>query len=73
MSLVRPIPVLAVAAALLGCTAVSSESQTELPPTGFEEGEPFPTLALPTLEEGEPRSLAEFRGHKVVLHVFASW
>lgn len=36
-------------------------------------GQPFPTLTLPALEDGRPRSLAEFRGRKVILHVFASW
>ena len=35
-------------------------------------GEPFPDLALPDLD-GAPRSLAELRGQKVMLHVFASW
>jgi hypothetical protein len=35
-------------------------------------GEPFPDLALPDLN-GAPRSLAELRGQKVMLHVFASW
>jgi len=44
-----------------------------LPPTGFEVGEPFPTLALPALEDGRPRSVADFRGEKLILHVFASW
>ena len=40
---------------------------------GFAVGEPFPTIALPALEDGRPRSIADFRGKKVVLHVFASW
>ena len=35
-------------------------------------GEPFPEIVLPTLD-GEMRSIADFRGKKVVLHVFASW
>ena len=35
-------------------------------------GEPFPDLALPTLE-GSTRSISDFRGQKVILHVFASW
>ncbi len=36
-------------------------------------GEAFPDLVLPSLEDGRPVSLAEFRGKKVILHVFASW
>lgn len=60
----------------LGGLAVSAEAadaQANLPPTGFEVGEPFPALALPSLADGEPMSLADFRGHKTIVHVFASW
>jgi hypothetical protein len=39
----------------------------------FAEGQPFPDLLLPALEDGRPTSLADFRGQKIVLHVFASW
>ena len=35
-------------------------------------GEPFPDLVLPTLE-GSMKSISDFRGQKVILHVFASW
>ena len=38
----------------------------------IKEGQPFPDLTLPTLD-GEPLSIAAYRGRKVVLHVFASW
>ena len=40
---------------------------------GITVGEPFPLLRLPSAEDGEPVSIARFRGEKVVLHVFASW
>lgn len=33
---------------------------------------PFPELNLPMLD-GETRALADYRGRRVVLHVFASW
>lgn len=36
-------------------------------------GEPFPDIVLPALEDGAPRSILDYRGRKVVLHVFASW
>jgi hypothetical protein len=36
-------------------------------------GEAFPNLVLPSIEDGSPRSIADFRGQKLVLHVFASW
>lgn len=39
----------------------------------FEVGRPFPELTLPSLEDGRPRSISEFRGRKLILHIFASW
>ncbi len=41
--------------------------------TGFRVGQVFPDIVLPSLEDGRPRSMSEFRGQKVILHVFASW
>ncbi len=39
----------------------------------FEVGRPVPALTLPSITDGKPMSLAEFRGQKVMLHVWASW
>lgn len=39
----------------------------------IEVGRPFPNIALPRLEDGSPASIAQFRGKKTLLHVFASW
>ena len=39
----------------------------------IEQGLPFPSIVLPALDGGRPASLADFRGEKVVLHIFASW
>jgi hypothetical protein len=39
----------------------------------FQEGQPFPVLVLPSLGDGDATSIAEFRGRKIALHVFASW
>jgi len=36
-------------------------------------GEPFPALVLPSLVDGSPLSIEQFRGRKVLLHQFASW
>jgi hypothetical protein len=44
-----------------------------LPPLDFEEGQPFPDIVLPSADGGRPMSVSDFRGEKVVLHVFASW
>ncbi len=38
----------------------------------IEVGEPFPDLALRTLD-GEVSRVSNYRGTKLVLHVFASW
>jgi len=39
----------------------------------LQVGKPFPNLRLPSLKDGSPMSIQDFRGQKVVLHVFASW
>ncbi len=39
----------------------------------FKVGQPFPNLRLPSLKDGNPASLSDFRGQKVILHIFASW
>jgi len=39
----------------------------------LEVGKPFPDLLLPSLDGGAPASVADFRGQKLVLHLWASW
>ena len=39
----------------------------------LKEGQAFPALVLPSLDGGEALSIADFRGRKIALHVFASW
>lgn len=36
-------------------------------------GQPFPLVQLPELTTGKLKGLADWRGRRVVLHVFASW
>lgn len=36
-------------------------------------GKPFPPLVLPSLEDGKPASVSDFRGQKLILHIWASW
>ena len=52
-----------------GLIAAPARAQQNLQP---QEGEVFPELQLPTLD-GEPGSLAAYRGKKVLLMQFASW
>ncbi len=60
--------------ALLGALLLSAPAgaQLSLPPS-IAAGQPFPDVLLPALADGAPASIADFRGGKVVLHVFASW
>ena len=39
----------------------------------LEVGQPFPSHPLPSLEDGRASSIAQFRGQKLVLHIWASW
>jgi len=39
----------------------------------FVVGKPAPEFALPRLKDGKPMSLAQLRGKKTLLLVFASW
>jgi hypothetical protein len=43
------------------------------PADKFEVGQAFPDIVLPSLSDGHPSSLSQFRGKKVLLHIFASW
>ncbi len=53
--------------------ALGSATITAAEPPRFEVGSRFPQIVLPALADGRPMSLADFRGRKVILHVFASW
>lgn len=39
----------------------------------FKVGEPFPNILLPSLDDGTAQSIENFRGQKLMLHIFASW
>ena len=65
------------AATLLPLVAITvpseARAQSSMPSHPFEVGTPFPTVSLPSLEDGRPAAIADFRGQKVILHIFASW
>lgn len=61
------------AAAMAAALATPHTARAQMPDHPFQPGTPFPTLSLPSLEDGRPASIADFRGRKVILHVFASW
>ncbi len=69
-------PAVGLAAALAGPVGLAAPSPAAAPEpltTGLEVGQLFPAIALPSLKDGRPVSIADFRGKKVVLQVFASW
>jgi hypothetical protein len=69
-----PAPALMVfAAALLACGGDRPLEALEDPVLKVEVGRPVPDLVLPSIADGRPTSLSQFRGRKIVLHVFASW
>ena len=44
-----------------------------IPDIGLGIGDTFPDVVLPAVSDGQPMSLAAFRGEKLFLHLFASW
>lgn len=54
-------------------TGPSNAGAQQLPATGFDPGTPFPTILFPSLEDGAPMSVADYRGKRLILHIFASW
>jgi hypothetical protein len=62
----------ALALTLLAC-APQAVPQREALNLELEVGRPFPEIALPRLTDGSPATIAQFRGRKLLLHIFASW
>ena len=55
-----------------GCTSAERDEGPSLP-IGAHVGEFYPNYVFPSLEDGRPTALSEFRGKKIILHHFASW
>ena len=58
--------ILLLAAFLTSQSMVSQAAQLKV-------GEPFPTILLPTLDGNRSQSIEDFRGQKLMMHIFASW
>lgn len=56
------------AAALGPGAALAGDDEVRL-----EVGLSFPPITLPLLADGSPASIVDFRGEKIIMHVFASW
>ena len=59
--------------ALAACERAPSTTSDTSRRSPFQVGQPFPDLTLPALQDGRPASIRDYRGQKVILHVFASW
>jgi len=62
--------------AVLAATVWAIDSIRADEPTGLPSikvGQPFPDLVFPSLDDRAPMRLSDFRGKRVLLHVFASW
>jgi hypothetical protein len=59
------------ASILLGLLLAPSPAYAQL--GLINEGKPFPDIVLPSLDDGAPMSIADYRGKRVMLIVFASW
>lgn len=70
MSLTRTL-IICCSLLLLLLPSASESAQRATSP--FPVGEIFPDIAFPSLVDGSPTRLSDFRGRKVMLHVFASW
>jgi peroxiredoxin len=56
-----------VAALLAGLAGFSLQGAS------LKVGEPFPVIALPAAKDDQPMSVNDFRGRKLLLHLFSSW
>ena len=54
-------------------TDITALQREGIPDVGLGIGETFPDVVLPAVRDGQPMSLAAFRGGKLFLHLFASW
>jgi hypothetical protein len=53
---------------LLVCSLLSSPAQAQ-----WKAGERFPVISLPAAEDASFRSIADYRGKPLLLHIYASW
>ena len=60
---------LTAAGAAINCNPQSPPARS----ANTKVGEVYPNYVFPSLEDGRPTALSEFRGKKVILHHFASW
>ena len=52
---------------------IASDSQAQVASYSPTVGKPHPDFILPSIDDGKPVQLSDFRGKKVLLMHFASW
>lgn len=67
----RGFQLLVLLVALSGIAVGVEPLQQEVPRLG--KGDAFPTMWFPDATTGKPRSVQEFRGKPLLVHVYASW
>jgi hypothetical protein len=58
---------------MIGTVSGTASAADSSPMGDIAIGKPFPTVWLPSAEDGQAMSVSQLRGHKLVLHIFASW
>ncbi len=69
----RPSAWLALLLSMLAAAVAPADAGEASSAVALEVGQPFPPIVLPSMADGTPTSLAQFRGKKLLLHIFASW
>ena len=63
----------ATSATLFGALAALTLMTVSAPAADFGEGKRFPEIVFPRAADGEPASVNQYLGQKIMMHVFASW
>lgn len=69
----RMVDSVVLAAVLLALPASAQPEVQPIVPASVEVGQPFPIMLLPRIEDGLPDTIVNYRGQKLIMHIFASW
>jgi len=61
-------PTLLMSLLLLAASLLSSPAHAQ-----WNSGDQFPVISFPAAEDASVRSVADFRGKPLLLHIYASW
>ncbi len=69
----KMITLAALAVFITQASAQPDRESRPIVPASIEVGQPFPVMMLPRIEDGLPDTLVNYRGQKLIMHIFASW